>query len=241
MRPSLLQSVELLSDIDVLGHFRGDELGEVMIAEAFGAGCREYIPVVCNGGCHQLAAAESCTAGYQMSHSHPDWRLQPASGQAHGAAGDRRGRNETELGRRGVPAHEQHACLCHHTNTDMFLICSLPADERTVPLATVASATKLSEDGVEFLLMKALSLHLIEGSIDQVACTVQVRMSFDKSQQTSNTIHPTCVLMVSSRGLHRPGGRRCAGPGRNCSKLHLCNVFHSIQAAWWPVMFAHTW
>ncbi len=29
-------------------------------------------------------------------------------------------------------------------------------------------------DGVEFLLMKALALHLIEGSIDQVAGKVQV-------------------------------------------------------------------
>jgi 26S proteasome regulatory subunit N9 len=31
-----------------------------------------------------------------------------------------------------------------------------------------AERTKLSIDGVEFLLMKALALHLIEGSIDQV-------------------------------------------------------------------------
>lgn len=53
--------------------------------------------------------------------------------------------------------------------------CSLPAEERTIPLSTIAAATKLEADGVEFLLMKALSLHLIEGSIDQVADTVQVR------------------------------------------------------------------
>lgn len=32
----------------------------------------------------------------------------------------------------------------------------------------LAERTKLSVDGVEFLLMKALALHLIEGSIDQV-------------------------------------------------------------------------
>lgn len=31
-----------------------------------------------------------------------------------------------------------------------------------------AERTKLTVDGVEFLLMKALALHLIEGSIDQV-------------------------------------------------------------------------
>lgn len=38
----------------------------------------------------------------------------------------------------------------------------------------IAERTKLSVDGVEFLLMKTLSLHLIEGIIDQVASTVQV-------------------------------------------------------------------
>lgn len=54
------------------------------------------------------------------------------------------------------------------------LLCSLPAEQRTIPLAAIAQATKLGDDGVEFLLMKALSLHLIEGSIDQVAGTVQV-------------------------------------------------------------------
>jgi hypothetical protein len=47
-------------------------------------------------------------------------------------------------------------------------ISDLPPEERRIPLATIAARTKLSTDGVEFLLMKALALHLIEGSIDQV-------------------------------------------------------------------------
>ena len=51
----------------------------------------------------------------------------------------------------------------------------LPAESRSVSLTTIAKSTKLSQDGVEFLLMKTLSLHLIEGSIDQVGGTVQVR------------------------------------------------------------------
>lgn len=54
------------------------------------------------------------------------------------------------------------------------LISNLPAEERTIPIATIAAATKLDADGVEFLLMKALSLHLIEAAIDQVGGTVQV-------------------------------------------------------------------
>lgn len=60
------------------------------------------------------------------------------------------------------------------TPTQITLMCllemvhGLPADSRTIALPSIATATKLSVDGVEFLLMKALSLHLIEGVIDQV-------------------------------------------------------------------------
>jgi len=52
---------------------------------------------------------------------------------------------------------------------------SLPAEQRTIPLSEIAARTKLGADGVEFLLMKTLSLKLIEGVIDQVDSTVQVR------------------------------------------------------------------
>jgi 26S proteasome regulatory subunit N9 len=55
--------------------------------------------------------------------------------------------------------------------------CSLPADERKISLDFIAKQTKLTLDGVEFLLMKTLSLHLIEGIIDQVDNTVQVRLT----------------------------------------------------------------
>lgn len=54
------------------------------------------------------------------------------------------------------------------------LISDLPPEQRDIPLSTIAERTKLTIDGVEFLLMKALSLHLIEGSIDQVDGTVAV-------------------------------------------------------------------
>lgn len=52
-------------------------------------------------------------------------------------------------------------------------ISDLPPEHRRIPLAVIADRTKLSIDGVEFLLMKALALHLIEGSIDQV-CVVGI-------------------------------------------------------------------
>jgi 26S proteasome regulatory subunit N9 len=54
------------------------------------------------------------------------------------------------------------------------LIFRLPSDSRIVPLATVAERTKLNFDGVEFLLMKTMSKHLIEGVIDQVDGNVSV-------------------------------------------------------------------
>eukprot|EP00798_Chlamydomonas_sp_ICE-L_P003282 gene3282-13309_t len=56
----------------------------------------------------------------------------------------------------------------------MDMISTLPAEERRIALTDIAARTKLSVDGVEFLLMKALALHLIEGVIDQVEGYVQV-------------------------------------------------------------------
>ncbi|GAX78843.1 hypothetical protein CEUSTIGMA_g6281.t1 [Chlamydomonas eustigma] len=54
------------------------------------------------------------------------------------------------------------------------MVLSLPAEERRISFAEMGSRTKLDTDGVEFLLMKALSLHLVEGSVDQVEGIVHV-------------------------------------------------------------------
>lgn len=49
------------------------------------------------------------------------------------------------------------------------LVESLPAEQRArISMDAIAKKTKLPQDGVEFLLMKAFALHLIEGAIDQV-------------------------------------------------------------------------
>lgn len=64
-----------------------------------------------------------------------------------------------------------HCCCCCTQVTIsclVNLVSDLPPESRVIPLSTIAARTKLSVDGVEFLLMKALALHLIEGSIDQV-------------------------------------------------------------------------
>ena len=56
----------------------------------------------------------------------------------------------------------------------MAYVSSLPAEKKSVSLAAIGERTKLSIDAVEFLLMKALALHLIEGTIDQVGGTVSI-------------------------------------------------------------------
>ncbi|KAI4372193.1 hypothetical protein MLD38_010458 [Melastoma candidum] len=56
----------------------------------------------------------------------------------------------------------------------MEIIFSRPSEDRTIPLSVIADRTKLSIQDVEHLLMKSLSVHLIEGVIDQVEGTVHV-------------------------------------------------------------------
>ncbi|KAK9156183.1 hypothetical protein Sjap_003663 [Stephania japonica] len=56
----------------------------------------------------------------------------------------------------------------------MEIIFSRPSEDRTIPLRVIAEQTKLSIEDVEYLLMKSLSVHLIEGIIDQVDSTVHV-------------------------------------------------------------------
>ncbi|KAL7111878.1 hypothetical protein ACP275_05G117000 [Erythranthe tilingii] len=56
----------------------------------------------------------------------------------------------------------------------MEIIFSRPSDERTIPLSIISERTKLTVEDVEYLLMKSLSVHLIEGIIDQVEGTVYV-------------------------------------------------------------------
>nr|XP_043627664.1 26S proteasome non-ATPase regulatory subunit 13 homolog B-like [Erigeron canadensis] len=56
----------------------------------------------------------------------------------------------------------------------MEIIFSRPSEDRTIPLSIIAERTKLTVEDVEHLLMKSLSVHLIEGIIDQVEGTVYV-------------------------------------------------------------------
>lgn len=56
----------------------------------------------------------------------------------------------------------------------MEIIFSRPSEDRTIPLFVIAERTNLSVKEVESLLMKSLSVHLIEGIIDQVDETVHV-------------------------------------------------------------------
>ncbi|KAG8488001.1 hypothetical protein CXB51_018352 [Gossypium anomalum] len=56
----------------------------------------------------------------------------------------------------------------------MEIIFSRPSDDRTIPLKVIAERTKLSIEDVEYLLMKSLSVRLIEGIIDQIEGAIHV-------------------------------------------------------------------
>ena len=56
----------------------------------------------------------------------------------------------------------------------MMLALGRSARERTLTFADIAKATKLAQDEVELLLMKALSLDLIRGNIDELEQTIAV-------------------------------------------------------------------
>ncbi len=69
----------------------------------------------------------------------------------------------------------------------------------------IAKQTKLTLDGVEFLLMKTLSLHLIEGIIDQVDNTVQVRViPLSTGSPGSRAVYPFLPAALGSRPFHNP-------------------------------------
>ncbi|RHZ11936.1 hypothetical protein DYB37_010517, partial [Aphanomyces astaci] len=56
----------------------------------------------------------------------------------------------------------------------MVLIFHRPSQERNIPFHDIATATKLPLNQVEWLTMRALSLGLIKGTIDQVDQIVSV-------------------------------------------------------------------
>ena len=102
--------------------------------------------------------------------------------------------------------------------------CRLPAEDRTIPLKTIAQRTKLSVDGVEFLLMKTLSLHLVEGVIDQVDSTVQVQLF--KRQDLWVVSQTECLAEASKDAAAAPdGGNHQA-------------VISQAQTTW---SYAHCW
>ncbi|KAK3808595.1 MAG: hypothetical protein J3Q66DRAFT_303857 [Benniella sp.] len=81
-----------------------------------------------------------------------------------------------------ITALRQKICLMSLTET----VFKRNSDNRSIPFATISSETKLPLDEVEILVMKALSLGLIKGTIDQVDSVVRVHWVqprvLDKSQ-----------------------------------------------------------
>jgi 26S proteasome regulatory subunit N9 len=61
-----------------------------------------------------------------------------------------------------------------HLAALLSLIFSRPPHSRTLPFVLIANETRLPVNEVEYLVMKALSLGLIRGTIDQVDQIVRV-------------------------------------------------------------------
>ena len=70
----------------------------------------------------------------------------------------------------------------------MSHIFKLSSDKRTLTFKQVASVTRLPENQVEFLLMRALSLQLIRGIIDQVDKTVAISWVQPRALETSQLV-----------------------------------------------------
>jgi 26S proteasome regulatory subunit N9 len=61
-----------------------------------------------------------------------------------------------------------------HLAALLSLIFSRPPHSRTLPFALIAQETRLPVNEVEYLVMKALALELIRGTIDQVEQIVRI-------------------------------------------------------------------
>ncbi|KAL7575918.1 hypothetical protein ACA910_000717 [Epithemia clementina (nom. ined.)] len=86
------------------------------------------------------------------------------------------------------------------------LLFSKPAHERQLSFAEIASTLLLDNlDQVEWIVMRALSVHLIEGSIDQVAQTVDVTwvmprvLNNDQMQQLANRFGEWAVTVSKTQ------------------------------------------
>jgi len=98
---------------------------------------------------------------------------------------------------------EKIAILCL-----MELVFNRPSEQRNIPFFLISDATKLPISEVELLTMKALSLKLVKGVIDQVAQSVffswvqprilnlqQVAVMKDRLKTWASTVHETRKLM----------------------------------------------
>jgi 26S proteasome regulatory subunit N9 len=56
----------------------------------------------------------------------------------------------------------------------VHLVFEKDSTERTLPMAEIAARLHVSLDQVEWVVMRAFSVHLLEGSMDQVDQTVQI-------------------------------------------------------------------
>lgn len=121
----------------------------------------------------------------------------------------------------------------------MELAFKRPSDQRTIPFADVAKASKLPLNEVEHLIMKALSLKLVRGNIDELEKTVNITWVqprvlgiykytyllfrfFDCSRYTTNCRNERSTWSLDSKSKQHfvvLGGRGC--PRNLCVNILL--------------------
>lgn len=78
----------------------------------------------------------------------------------------------------------------------MNLAAELPATERTIPFAAITARTQLPTTEVEWLLMRAMSLGLVKGTIDEVDQVVEI--SYVKVRR-SRGVCAACSFAVGNK------------------------------------------
>ena len=102
----------------------------------------------------------------------------------------------------------QPALVAHHSHMRqkvtvsclLNLVFQLPPDNRKLTLEEIAAATKLPLNDIELLIMKALSVNLIRGIIDQVQGILYVTWVRPRVLDSEQVLFASFPLSPSSRG-----------------------------------------
>ena len=114
----------------------------------------------------------------------------------------------------------------------MELASQRPAGERSLSFVDIATATRLPVEQVEWLLMRAMSVGLIRGSIDEVDQVVHVSyikvlcVSYAHVQK-----HVRALKGMACRSLVTPASSHaCSGEALALPACHACGCASPLRA-----------